>query len=316
MIEKLYTNTFEYFCKKTSKTNLKAIRLAGITSICNIRYGKDPTSNVFDVHFPSDGQKHTTILLVHGGGYVAGEKEDLNRYAIELLKRNYCVINMEYSKCSSKKNIHMPKQIYEVFDLFKFLKKHTEISQFIDYNNFFIGGDSAGAHIAALVASIQSNDGLKYEFNLSGGPKIKGGIYICPVFGNFKFHGLFPKKQLEKLVYGEGNEISEICHNLDILSSSFPPSIVFSTTNDIISKNHFQIFYEKAVKNNLTTRLRLVTNGKKLAHDSMIHFANNYQVCMQEIEDFIEDCKTEAISPIIDYKKIEDSSSNFNEQTR
>lgn len=303
MIKELYTNIFEYFCKKSSEENLKEINMPGIKSITNIRYGKDAKNNVFDIHFPLDGKRHPTILLIHGGGYVAGEKQDLNRYIQELLKYNYCIINMEYSLCGSKSNIHMPKQIYEVFDLFKFLQKHPEIAQAIDYNNFFIGGNSAGAHFAALVANIQTNDGLKYEFNLCGGPRIKGGIYICPVFGNFKFHGMYPKRQLEEFLYGN-DEIGEVCHNLDIISSSFPPSIVFSTPNDIISKSHFKNFNKRAAENFLPARLIMVKSGYKLFHNTIAHHADKYPTSMREIAKFVEDCKNETIVRTVEYKEI------------
>ena len=311
MIKELYTKTFEYFCKKSSEENLKEINIPGIKSITNIRYGKNAKTNLFDIHFPLDGKKHPAILLIHGGGYVAGEKQDLNKYINELLKHNFCIINMEYSLCGNNKNIYIPKQIYEVFDLFKFLQNHPKLTEAIDYNNFFIGGNSAGAHIAALVANIQTNDGLKYEFNLCGGPKIKGGIYICPVFGNFKFRGMYPKKQLKELLYGN-NEIGELCHNLDIISPFFPPSIVFSTPNDIISKDHFKIFKKRATENLLTSRLIMVKSGYKLSHNTIAHHANKYPACMDEIAKFVEDCKNGTIAQAVEYKEIFEQT-NFTE---
>ena len=303
MLDKIYTKTFSYFCNKASEKALQKISIDGVTSIYNLKYGK-ATTNVFDMHFPSDGNAHTTIFLIHGGGYVSGKKEDVNRYIVELLKNNYCVVNMEYSKCSNKNAIHLPKQINEVFDCFKFLSRHIELSSAIDYNNFFIAGDSAGAHIAALVANIQTNDGLKYDFNLTGGPKIKGGIYICPVFGNFKFKGLCPKNQLKKLLYGKNNTISEICHNLDILSPYFPPSIVFTTPNDIISRKHTKLFAEKAKENNIPSRIRVVTSGYKLGHNSIAQYANEYPSSMSEIAQFVEDCKSNILSRTVSIEKI------------
>lgn len=64
----------------------------------NIQYGKDEFDNVFDVYYPENCQdkKLPTILHIHGGGYVAGSKEQRERYCMLLAKKGYCVINMEY----------------------------------------------------------------------------------------------------------------------------------------------------------------------------------------------------------------------------
>lgn len=88
----------------------------------NIQYGKDEFDNIFDVYYPENCQdkKLPTILHIHGGGYVAGSKEQRERYCMLLAKKGYCVINMEYSNA---KKIGFPGPVKDAYELFNYIAK-------------------------------------------------------------------------------------------------------------------------------------------------------------------------------------------------
>lgn len=305
-IEEMYTEIFNYFCAKFGEENLQAICYDGILSACNVQYGENAQNNIFDIHFPADNKKHPTIFMIHGGGYVSGVKEDLNRYALEMLKRGFCVVNMEYTKCNVNENTHLPLPVREVFELFDFIKTNKQFACHIDFNNFFLAGDSAGGHIASIVASIQTNKEIKSKFGFTGGPKINGLVLVSPVFGEYKFLGAPLMNKYHNVLFGGNGEMAENCNIIKTISPNFPPSIIFTMPNDFLSRPQVKLFVSVAKKNNLCVRVKDITQGYKLFHDSPIQFADKYQNTMNEIATFAWDCIENRIGNGINTNKMKE----------
>lgn len=302
-IKKAYHKVFKLACDGNIKYN-KPVNSYNVLSFKNEKYGTDEKNNVFDLYFSNDNKKHPTIFMVHGGGYVAGQKEDLNNFITELSFRNFNIVNFEYSKCDDENGKHMPEQIYEAFRCFEKLENDEKLSSKIDFNNFYIAGDSAGGHIAALIANIQTNKNLKEKFNLSGGPTIKGVILVSPVLGEYRFNGFWPKKPLAEIIYGEKkNNLAHFCHNLDVITRKFPPTLLFSMYNDIIAKAHVKLFCKKAKDLGFPVRFCDISKGYKLGHISPVKYANKYPLAMDEIENFIIETSHNIVPNGLEIKK-------------
>ena len=287
-LKELYHDIFESDNKKVRKLDIE-INEENIESITNIVYGKDEVNNIFDIHFPKgNNEKLPTIFVVHGGGYVTGQKENMNRYVKALVEHGYCVINAEYTKVDGKEKKYMPTPVYEMFDLFNYIEQNTEINRHIDFNNFFLTGDSAGGHIISLIANIQTNPNLKFDFNLKNGPQVKGLILINPVFGQYKFAGLPLKNEYHNLMYGANNVISNICHNFDVITDLFPPTMITSTPNDFVARIHTKMFLKIAKNLNLNVSFYDITKGYQLFHSSMIKYADKYPNFIEKICNFID----------------------------
>ena len=68
----------------------------------NVSYGSDP-KQVFDIYLPENRTNTTKILiLVHGGSWIGGDKEDMNstKAFISALHPNVGIINMNYTLAS------------------------------------------------------------------------------------------------------------------------------------------------------------------------------------------------------------------------
>ena len=289
LLAKIYKKAF---ISETEKSKIVNIDVQGknVESFFDVIYGEDYKNNIFDMHFPTDKiGKFPTVFLIHGGGYVGGQKEDFNNFAKELLRRGFCVVNMEYTKSDGDEKKYMPTPIYEFFDLYDFIKTRSRFSEHIDFDNIFVAGSSAGGHIASLIGCLQSNPVLKENFNLPEGPKIKGLVLSCPVFGPYEFMGLPPKNTFHKIVYGENNPLAIFCNGLDNLSDTFPPTLLTSTSKDLIARVHTNLFCEKANDLNLSVRFCDVVEGHKLGHVSMTKYASKYPMVMSEVFDFLTD---------------------------
>lgn len=287
-LKDLYKNLFIQNCSKPSKN--KKINSDKIDSFLNIQYGSDKENNIFDFHYPKNSDKKLpTIFAIHGGGYVAGKKEGLNKLIKQIVENGYCVVNFEYSKINEKENKYFPTPIFEFFEMYDYLLKDENISSHIDFNNIFLAGDSAGAHIVSLIANIQTNPILQFDFDLCGGPKIKGVIMTCAIFGDFKFGGLPLKNIYTNLIYGKNNRFAKICQTLNTLTDRFPPSMLISTPNDFLSRAHSNLFLKKAKQLDLSVKLCDIKSGYKLFHDSMIDYTEKYPKYVSEVCRFVDD---------------------------
>jgi acetyl esterase/lipase len=133
----------------------------------NVSYG---TSNLqtYDIYLPANRNKEVTktLIVVHGGGWVQGDKADTN-YLVDIVKKNlpdYAIVNMNY-RLSTKDNPALPMQIDDIIAVVnKILTSNYGISE----NLGFIGL-SAGAHLSMLYSyGYNTNNRVKMVVDIVG----------------------------------------------------------------------------------------------------------------------------------------------------
>ncbi len=127
------------------------------TIIVDVSYGNNSRQK-YDIYLPAGRDNNTpVILMIHGGAWKAGQKEEFNSY-IGLIKKkwsNVAIVNMNYRLASNPNNIHHN----EIMDDIK-----KTIGDVIAQQNKYkisqkmgIVGASAGAQLAMIYA-YQQND--------------------------------------------------------------------------------------------------------------------------------------------------------------
>jgi acetyl esterase/lipase len=140
-----------FSCKKKDKQPAGE-DLSIAKTMLNVSYGADQR-NIMDVYLPANRSATTTpvMILIHGGGWVEGSKNDLNGY-LEVLKRNgpeYAVFNINYRLAGSGQNL-FPAQELDVKKCIEFI--YSKASEYNISNKFVLLGASAGGHLALLHA--------------------------------------------------------------------------------------------------------------------------------------------------------------------
>ncbi|MDN6025991.1 alpha/beta hydrolase, partial [Bifidobacterium mongoliense] len=114
--------------------------------------------HTFDLYRPRRIPAHAAlpvIVWVHGGGFIAGDKSGLSTYATLMAARGYAVIAMNYD--------YAPTGTYPtpVVQLGQMVSHVAAIAQRerLDPDRIVVGGDSAGAQIAAQFAAVQTTPG-------------------------------------------------------------------------------------------------------------------------------------------------------------
>lgn len=223
----------------------------------NIQYGDDPVWNLLDVYRPKGAEgKLPVIINVHGGGWVYGDKELYQFYAMTLAQRKFAVVNFTYHLAPEVK---YPAPLAETNQVVEWMYENQEKYQ-MDMENVFMVGDSAGGHLTGLYCAICTDPeyASNYEFKVPEGfvPKAVGlncGAYQIlghvPVVSGSQDKELMGDFLPEK---GSDREI-KLINVTDHVNPNFPPVYLMTCVGDFcrpqaslleaeLKKN--QVYYE------------------------------------------------------------------------
>jgi acetyl esterase/lipase len=156
-------------CKKNPSTHVSGgLSSDRDTIILNEKYGSDP-KQVCDIYLQAGRNPNTPcILVIHGGAWKAGQKEDFNPY-INMIRskwQNVAVINMNYRLASNDNNIHHDQIMADIDAAIGHIVSNITKYQISD--KIGIVGASAGGHLAMIYA---------YKYNRLQKIKCVGDIF-------------------------------------------------------------------------------------------------------------------------------------------
>lgn len=116
----------------------------------NIIYKKSSKNNLkLDVYIPKSkqGKNFTSILLIHGGGWLTGSKENQRIMAQNLALNGFVAITVSYTLGIESP---YPTGVKDLKDAIKWMRNNA-IENHIDPSKICVLGASAGGHLATLV---------------------------------------------------------------------------------------------------------------------------------------------------------------------
>jgi acetyl esterase/lipase len=187
----------------------------------NVSYGDDEDQK-FDIYLPANRNIETTktIILIHGGGWSSGDKEDMVSF-VGLIQQdftNVAVVNINY-RLADDNNPAFPMQLDDITTIVNQLKENRNFYSISEQIGFI--GISAGAHLSML---------WSYDYDVFGITNM-----VCSIVGptNFtdpaylkdennpvlqEFLSVFPSQTTEFL-----ESVSPL-HQVKVVS---PPTILF-----------------------------------------------------------------------------------------
>lgn len=121
--------------------------------------GRDLKCDVFIP--PDDNDNRMGILLVHGGGWAQGDKTQLKGYGIQLARYGYVCACSEYRLSGEAP---WPAQLHDTKAALRWMRANAS-SLGLDADRIAVSGNSAGAHLALMVAATAGDT----EFEGDGG---------------------------------------------------------------------------------------------------------------------------------------------------
>jgi acetyl esterase/lipase len=105
-----------------------------------------------DVHTPDPQSLHTAVILLHGGAWRFGSREDVAPYAAALCAHGFVAIAAEYRLLGEAA---YPAQLADVRDVIAWVRAHAA-DLGIDADKIAVEGFSAGGHLALLAAGAEA----------------------------------------------------------------------------------------------------------------------------------------------------------------
>ena len=209
----------------------------GLEEGLDIAYIDDGTlDHLLDVYYPEDTDKALpTIINVHGGGMIAGEKEVNTVQSRYFAQQGYAVVNMNYTRMP---DTNYPGMIQDIYNVLHWVEEHAQEYPF-DLDHVYMTGDSGGGHIVSVAAAVTRSGELEKWYDVkSPGYKVRKFALTCPMVGTaelvhpksiayFIFHfamGPDNYKDAEAMEMADIYTIAKMCQ--------YPPVLLLTTTGD------------------------------------------------------------------------------------
>lgn len=225
------------FCRGASKSDRKRDSQIpfplGVHQTCNISYGPHGKWNLLDIYHP-EGQDHCPVIVnVHGGGFVYGSKEIYKRYCMDLARRGFTVVNINYRLAPRWK---FPTPLEDINQALLWLQENG-CRYHADITKLFMVGDSAGGQLVSQYAAMFTNPKFMALFGLrrpDPGMELKAvglncGLYDMADVATTKRQGL----ELDYL----GRKIPSDDPRLQVLqhiTADFPPAHITTACHDFL----------------------------------------------------------------------------------
>ncbi|MGQ0620003.1 MAG: alpha/beta hydrolase [Panacagrimonas sp.] len=120
-----------------------------------------PQKLLADVYVPEGAGPWPGVLVIHGGGWYTGDREQVEGIAERLARRGFVAVNTTYRFAP---RYRFPAQLEDVQQAMRWMQAHGGEYR-MRPERFGVFGYSAGAHLAALLGTLSPGDAL------AGGPR-------------------------------------------------------------------------------------------------------------------------------------------------
>lgn len=117
-----------------------------------------------DIYQPQTNMTTPVVLLLHGGGWVSGSKEDMQWFGYHIAENGMTAISIDYRLVN--KNTTPLQQYDDVKNALRITQVNEKLLN-IDKNRIGVLGGSAGGHLAAML-STEKNTAIKAAVILWG----------------------------------------------------------------------------------------------------------------------------------------------------
>ena len=243
----LYAERVRQLFKKNDDIRDKGLEVPkDLVRLTDLKYGTDP-AQVLDIYYPAGAEGPLpTIISVHGGGFVYGDKERYQFYCMSLAQRGFAVVNFTYRLAPEWR---FPAQLEDTNLVMRYISGtdrdetapeninendtvRSKIPRIIDLGNLFMVGDSAGAQLAAQYCAALSNPAYARLLELEL-PQLS--VRACAL--NCGLYMFDPKKDrmMARCYFGgSAGKYTDKMNLFGNVTKDFPPAFIMTSTGDFL----------------------------------------------------------------------------------
>ncbi len=150
----------------------------------NVEYAvHDGVSLIGDLYLPASGGSHPAMIFIHGGGFARGSKAGYgNTWGPYLAARGYAVFAIDY-RLSKPTVTTWPQALLDCKAAVQYLRGNAS-KLGIDPDRIGVGGDSAGASLAALLAVTQDFPRFANHYPMDAYSSVSTKVKVAvPIYG-------------------------------------------------------------------------------------------------------------------------------------
>ena len=243
---------FTHRARRSDRKRDAAIPLPeGVTECRNISYGSYDKWSLLDVYTPNGTkEKLPTIVSIHGGAYVYGDKEIYRRYGMDMAKRGFAFVNFNYRLAPKWK---FPAPLYDTNAVMLWVRKNA-LRYHLDPERIILVGDSAGAQLASQYAAIATNPAYAAEFGIQVPDiHIRALGLNCGIYDVEKLVS-GPRKGLALDYLGKEMQPEDPrCKVLEAVTDGYPPAYITTACHDFL-RQHAEPMCDYLITKGLTAR--------------------------------------------------------------
>ena len=144
--------------------------------------GLPQSDTTLDVYTPAGGTKQlTTIVWIHGGAWISGQKDNVEPYLRILAAQGYTTIAVNYT--TAPEAVY-PTALTQLNAALGYIGEHASAWN-ADANRIVLAGDSAGSQLASQLAILTTNPRYAHLLGIESGAdpdQLVGTILNCGVY--------------------------------------------------------------------------------------------------------------------------------------
>lgn len=254
-----------------------------------------------DVYYPENANnQYPIVIYIHGGGFVSGDKSHTKQYCMTLAKEGYTVFSLNYRLAPQFTN---PVQIADIMMAISWIEKNC--AEYCgDGENIVIAGDSAGAYLAGLTASICTNLDLQAKLSFVSpitAKKLKGVVLFSGLFdlesgSARRFPGI--KSDIEMLLGTNKIKDHQNIESYSVIKNirgNFPPVFISSGEVDGLHPETIGLIDSLEKQRIHYKALLFDRTEKKAFHSYQQHLhLHTSKECMERVKEFLRSITSKA----------------------
>ncbi|MDE6201197.1 MAG: alpha/beta hydrolase [Clostridiales bacterium] len=233
-------------CPYVNKDNIKTINVQS-----NIVYDRSLSSVCkLDFYRTKSDEKQPAIILIHGGGFSAGDKKYRKGRSQFFALHGFSVFCVNYGLAPQ---YTFPDPLKHIVAAANFIYDNADVYN-IDRERIFVGGDSAGAYYAAMMGAFNCSDKLKSAFGFSPKFKVFGALLNCGIYDmrtvldtRYPFglsNGVVLSMTGVKPVDFDTYKYRDVCVPSELVGKDYPPTFVIYSDNDIFCRGQGDVMLD------------------------------------------------------------------------
>lgn len=248
----------------------------------DVAYGKDSLQKM-DVDLIANRTPKTPLLiLIHGGGWMAGDKKDAYFMRDGLFEVGINVVNINYRLASPSNNIHYKEIMTDIDEALNFLAANAKKWN-IRSSQFILWGGSAGGHLALLYAYKYDKQDLVSSIITLGAPTILNKFFLIKDTKSQDAEGLLPLITGKPWNYDPTKLAKEYEEASPYYSSNYKPTmLIHGGSDDIVSVEQSLAMHQKLKEENIADTLIIIPGGGHGGEGASQEFSHRLNIAMVE----------------------------------